>query len=176
MAKKNTTKYNSNKQEKRVAKELNAKLTIASGSLAFQKADVRNDIFLIECKTTSKDFYNLKEDVWLRIEKQAIKDGIRTPLMCIDLNEGKDSYAVIKYLDFIGYDLDMKAQYLGNTEPTLIDTKSFKLTGDFKREPFSIELVKGQYPCYRQDIKFINSNTHLVILPWEDFINIAKDI
>lgn len=180
MAKKNTTKYKSNLQEKRVAKELNAKVTVASGALDFQKADVRNDIFLVECKTTSKPFYSLTLTTWLKVEKQAIKDGLRTPLMCIDLEDGNTKLAVINFLDFLHLDLDIKAQYLGNPEPKLIDKKSYRLTGDFIGEDFEQEIIKGHYPCYRHDIKFLyvtptGKDKHLVILPWNDFVVISKD-
>lgn len=174
MARKNTTKHESIKQEKRVAKDLEAKVTVASGALDFQKADVRNDLWLIECKTTAKPFYSLTEKTWNKIESQAIKDGIRMPLMCIDLEDGKTKLVILKYLDFIGLDYDTKAQYLGNPVPDFIEASSVRITGDFINAPFPQELVKGQYPCYRRDIKFLNINKHLVIIPYEDFINISN--
>lgn len=176
MAKRNTTKYKSNLQEKRVAKDLNAKVTVASGALSFQKADVRNDIFLVECKTTSKPFYSLTETTWKRIEKQALMDGIRVPLMCIDLEDGKTRLAVMHYFDFICFNLDTKAQYIGNPTPKLIDKSSYRITGDFIRADFPQSLIKGHYPCFREDIKFVNARKHLIILPWDDFIEITKDI
>lgn len=172
MAKRNTTKYKSNLQEKRVAKELNAKVTVASGALSFQKADVRSDEYLVECKTTSKTFYSLTEKTWKRIEKQAINDGIRIPLMCVDLEDGKHSIAILNYLDFIGKDLDTKAQYLGTTFPQLIDKTSYRVTSEFIGSAFDQTVIKGHYPCYRRDIKFIGINRHLVMLPWEDFVAI----
>ena len=174
MARKSTTKYQSNKQEKRVAKDLDAKVTVASGALSFQKADVRSDQFLVECKTTAKNYYTLTEKTWSKIESQAVKDGIRMPLMCIDLEDGKTSIAVIKYLDFLGLDYDTKAQYLGNPVPEFIETSSFRVTGDFITAPFPQELIQGQYPCHRRDVKFLNIGTHLVMIPWEDFINISN--
>lgn len=174
MAKRGTTKYQSTKQEKRVAKDLEAKVTVASGALDFQKADVRNDLWLIECKTTAKPFYSLTEKTWDKIESQAIKDGIRMPMMCIDLEDGKTCVVVIKYLDFLGMDYDTKAQYLGNPVPDFIEASSVRITGDFITAPFPQELVEGQYPCHRRDIKFLNRGTHLVVLPYEDFISISN--
>lgn len=173
MAKRNTTKYMSNKQEKRVAKSLNAKVTVASGALSFQKADVRSDLFLVECKTTEKSYYPLTRKTWDRISIQAIRDGIRMPLMCIDLEDGKYSIAVINYMDFIGLDLDLKAQYLGNPLPDLIENDSFRVSSAFIGSPFPQDLQKGQYPCYRRDVKFIGGD-HLVLIPMEDFINLTK--
>lgn len=174
MAKKNTTKYQSNKQEKRVAKSLDAKVTVASGALSFQKADVRSEDFLVECKTTSKNYYTLTLKTWEKIESQAVKDGIRMPLMCIDLNNGETSIAIMRQLDFIGLDYDLKAQYLGNPVPEFIDAKSVRVTADFINAPFPQQLEKGQYPCYRRDVKFLPFGTHLVMIPWEDFINISN--
>ena len=85
MAKKGTTKYKSNLQEKSVAKQFGGKQVIASGALWFAHSDVRNDKFLIECKTTEKDYYSLTAKVWEKIEQEAIRDHLRIPLMVIDL-------------------------------------------------------------------------------------------
>lgn len=72
-------------QEKSVAKEFGAKTVIASGSLWFADSDVRSDKFLIECKTTDKDYYSLKSSVWEKIEREADLDHMRIPLMAIDI-------------------------------------------------------------------------------------------
>lgn len=95
-----TVKRRSQKQEKSVAKDFNARVTVASGALWGMKADVRNDKFLIECKTTEKDYYSLTSKVWEKIEEEATKDRWRTPLMVIDL-EDKDRLVVFnpKYFD-----------------------------------------------------------------------------
>lgn len=95
-----TVKRRSQKQEKSVAKDFNAKVTVASGALWGMKADVRNDKFLIECKTTEKDYYSLTSKVWEKIEEEAIKDRGRTPLMIIDV-EDRDRLVVFnpKYFE-----------------------------------------------------------------------------
>ena len=64
MARKGTTKYKSNKQEKDVAKILGGKTVMASGSLWQAKGDVRTSKYLVECKTR--------------------KDGLRSPLLVFD--------------------------------------------------------------------------------------------
>lgn len=171
---KNSTKFKSNKQEKRVAMELEGKVTVASGALSFQKADVRNEQFLVECKTTAKTFYSLTVTTWNKIKSQAVKDGLRIPLMCIDLEDGKTSVAIISYNDFVYTGLDLEAQYLGNPEPILTEAKSYRVTTDFIGEDFPQSVDKGQYPCYRRDIKFVDHNIHLVILPWDDFVTIVN--
>lgn len=94
-----TLKRRSQKQEKSVAKDFNAKVTVASGALWGMKADVRNDKFLIECKTTEKDYYSLTAKVWEKIEQEAIRDHMRIPLMVIDL-EDQDRVVVFRPQDF----------------------------------------------------------------------------
>jgi len=94
---KDSSKYYSSKQEKKVAKELKGKTVVASGALWGSKGDVRSNEYLVECKTTSKSFYSLTKNVWDKIEKEAIKDGLRTPVMCIDLELGKYRVAVFRF-------------------------------------------------------------------------------
>ena len=93
MAKKGTTKYKSNLQEKSVAKQFGGKQVIASGALWFAHSDVRNDKFLIECKTTEKGYYSVTNKVWEKIEGEAVKDRMRVPLLIIDLRD-RDRYVV----------------------------------------------------------------------------------
>lgn len=94
-----TVKKRSQKQENSVAKTFGGRVTAASGALWGMKGDVRNDKFLIECKTTEKDFYTLTAKVWEKIQEEAIKDHMRTPLMIIDLKD-KDRYVVFRPKDF----------------------------------------------------------------------------
>lgn len=84
------------KQEKRVASELRGNTVIASGSLWGSKGDVRSEDFLVECKTTEKSFYSLTLSTWLKIRTEAIKDGLRLPAMCIDLENGGSRFAVLE--------------------------------------------------------------------------------
>ena len=108
-------KKKSQKQEKSVAKDLNARTVVASGALWGSKGDVRHDNLLVECKTTDKSFYSLTMQVWEKIEKEAIRDGLRLPVMCIDLNGGKDRYAVFRDKDFRHY-----RSYYDTTAPTIV--------------------------------------------------------
>lgn len=95
-----TVKRRSQKQEKSVAKDFNARPTVASGALWGMKGDVRNDKFLIECKTTEKDYYSITTKVWEKIEDEALKDRMRTPLLIIDLQD-TDRYIVFNPNQFI---------------------------------------------------------------------------
>lgn len=95
-----TVKRRSQKQEKSVAKSFNARPTVASGALWGMKGDVRNDKFLIECKTTEKDYYSITTKVWEKIEDEALKDRMRTPLLIVDLQD-TDRYVVFNPNQFI---------------------------------------------------------------------------
>lgn len=88
-----TVKKRSQLQEKSVAKSFGARPTAASGALWGMKGDVRNDKFLIECKTTEKDYYTVTTKVWEKIQSEAIKDHDRTPLLVVDLCD-TDRYVI----------------------------------------------------------------------------------
>lgn len=94
-----TVKRRSQKQEKSVAKDMGAKVVVASGALWSAKGDVRSDKFLIECKTTEKDYYPITTKVWEKISLEADKDGVRIPLLFVDLRD-KDRYVVFNPNDF----------------------------------------------------------------------------
>lgn len=102
-----TVKERSQKQEKSVAKDFDAKVTVASGALWGQKGDVRNSKYLIECKTTEKDHYILNARTWEKIEREAIRDGLRIPLMVIDLEDDK-RIVVFKLKDFNNFPIHVK--------------------------------------------------------------------
>lgn len=57
---KNINRIRSDKHERRVAKSLNMRQTIASGSMFFDKGDLSSDNSRVECKTTEKKSYTLK--------------------------------------------------------------------------------------------------------------------
>ena len=80
-----TVKKRSQLQEKSVAKTFGAKPTAASGALWGMKGDVRNERFLIECKTTEKNYFNVTTKIWEKIQFEAVKDHDRTPLLVVDL-------------------------------------------------------------------------------------------
>lgn len=89
----------SQKQERAVAEEFSAKTVVASGAKWGSKGDVRNDKYLIECKITQKPFYSLTKTTWEKIEKEAIKDGLRIPMMCVDVDNGVNQFIVMLYTD-----------------------------------------------------------------------------
>lgn len=151
-------KKKSQLQERGVAKDLDAKTVIASGALWGSKGDVRAEDFLVECKTTEKSYYSLTLKVWDKIAKEAIKDGLRVPLMCVDLNDGKDRYAVFNEKDFRHYrgygDLE-----INDSEWT--DKKSFRVDHP-KRILILSHDSRGETPT-------------MVIAPWDDFLYMLKE-
>ena len=137
MAKKGTTKYNSNLQEKSVAKQFGGKQVIASGALWFAHSDVRNDKFLIECKTTEKDFYTITAKVWEKICKEAVRDGLRDRLLIIDLhNNHKERYVCFPW-NLLPFDLNNESftplWLKGNIVSVKGKAKQFRFFGVEKR-------------------------------------------
>ena len=171
MAKRGTTKFKSNLQERQVASDLQGRVQIASGALG-DKADVRSGDFLCECKTTEKEFYTLKADTWNKIQKEAYKLGL-CPIMCIQTNdEGVNlrqnkMYCLMRKADF-DYYLVKRRVYLDSYLPT--------------GEP-SIILMKKQSKVCRDDFEVISSEflcgeesyPKLVLFPWDNFLILIDD-
>lgn len=116
-----------------MAKQLNAKTTVASGAKWGMKADVRSDKYLVECKTTEKDYYSLTAKVWEKIELEAIRDHLRIPLMMIDL---EDKYRLVV---FRPQDFDM--DYMGQMN---VSQKSYKITKDLVEDGEHIFQICGK--------------------------------
>ncbi len=135
----------SRKQELVVAKELNGNAVIASGALYTMKGDVRNDLLLVECKTTKNGYYSLTLNVWEKIAKEALQDGMRTPVMQINLKNGDKRFAVFSSKDFEG-------TFLPDLDELTVCKKSFRITKE-------IIANIGRYK--------------LVIIDWEIFLNVV---
>lgn len=156
-----TSKKKSQKQEKRVADEMKARVVLASGALWGSKGDVRNDNLLMECKTTCKPYYTFKFSVWDKILKEAIKDGLRLPVMSIDLEDGKTRLAVFETKDFKmmpGFsDMNFGVSKL------YIHKDSFRLTSPciFHKigEPYNPETIIRTYCA----------------VPWEQFVELFEE-
>ena len=162
------TKVASKKQEKRIANELSAKVTIASGALDFQKADVRNDVYLVEAKTTEKFYYPLNIATWKKIEEQALKDGLRTPVMCVDVEDGKHSFAILSIHDFEVLKEQNEDKFrLFRVIPSLHANKSVRVTSSF----FEITYVDDlKIPSMMYQHILFSDKTELVVLDWNDFL------
>ena len=151
-----TVKRRSQKQEKSVAKKFNARLTAASGALWGMKGDVRSDKYLIECKTTEKDFYTLTAKVWEKIQEEAIQDHMRIPLMVIDLKD-TDRYVVFRPKDF---NKSMVSPLLSSVQVN----KSVRITSTMVGE-----METGDYIHSQQFILSGKQNNVLCVMMYKDF-------
>lgn len=94
----NNKKY-SNRQEKYVAKKIKGKKQPNSGATAFQKGDVRNDLFLLECKTatTEKKSFSIKKEWLEKIKEEAFAMNIPFSALVFNfggLDENKNFYII----------------------------------------------------------------------------------
>ena len=151
-----TVKRRSQKQEKSVAKKFNARLTAASGALWGMKGDVRSDKYLIECKTTEKDYYTLTAKVWEKIQEEAIQDHMRTPLMMIDLKD-TDRYVVFRPKDF---NRSIVSPLLSSVQVN----KSVRITSTMVGE-----METGDYIHSQQFILSGKQNNVLCVMMYKDF-------
>lgn len=86
-----TTRYHSDAQEKRLAKQFGGIKTPMSGAGSI-KGDVQTEEFFIEAKTTSKTQYTLKLADLETLTRQATTEG-KLPLFVIDLaNEARGAH------------------------------------------------------------------------------------
>lgn len=145
-------------QEKATAELFGGKQVIASGALWFSKGDVVTDIFLIENKMTSKNFYSLKISTWNKIKKEATKAGLRTPLMVVMLGNGK-SFVVFDFL------VDYEEREIFSIE---INKGSYRITESLLNETVEEEVILS--------LKFKEvGSAHLFIMKQEDFLQLLKE-
>lgn len=153
-----TIKRRSQKQEKAVAKELSADLVVASGAFWNLKGDIRSETILGECKTTLKDYYSITTKVWEKIREEALKDGMRVPILVIDLRD-EDRYVVLDPNSF--------SSKLGECEVIPYNSqKSYRFTGYTEADlplKFNIDTIK------------VRKKSHeLVVMEISDFIETFK--
>lgn len=92
------TRFYSDRQEKAVAKSVNGRQQANSGASTWQKGDVVNDNFLIECKTTTepRKSFNIKKE-WLdKLKEEAIGMRKHNWALCFEFdNQSNQRYYVI---------------------------------------------------------------------------------
>ena len=99
LANKNSTRYFSDKHEKRTAKRLGASVQTSSGSSQFLKGDVVSDKCLVECKTaeSQKKSFSIKKE-WLdKIDEQCFAMGKKYPILAFDFGDGDNYYVLNEY-------------------------------------------------------------------------------
>lgn len=95
---KNSTRYYSSRQERKVAKAIKGKLTANSGATKFGAGDVTTEDWLIECKTctTDKKQFTIKEEWLLKNKEEAFAMGKSNQALVFDFGpSSKDRYYVI---------------------------------------------------------------------------------
>jgi hypothetical protein len=88
----------SQKHEKRLAKEVGGSTTAASGAFWSRKGDVRNEDLLIEHKWTGKKTKTISSAELKKITNEAIMDG-RLPVFGIHLDSV--DYVILLETDFL---------------------------------------------------------------------------
>lgn len=160
LAKRGTTKFESNKQEQQVAADFDGRVVIASGALWGSKGDVVTDLFLIECKTTESSTYRLDyTKTWKKIFKEATTRGL-IPLMVISVSG--DSYVVYQHSIF------------DTLEDQRLDSTNLKLRGYQVAMGNSTGIpLPYKVPPYR--IFFYSKGDSLTVCPYEVFLEYVRE-
>lgn len=176
LAKRGTTKFRSNLQEKQVAEELNGRVQIASGALD-DKADVRTDKFLVECKTTEKFYYALSANIWNKVYKEANKLGL-CPVMCVHTNDTDSIYSADRYcilrkedFDYFLFSSETSEDLIPNSECSTIKLETKK----FNKQIFTCHSDENIYIELSSD-RFAKGVTSLVVFPWSHFLNMISSL
>ena len=128
-------KKKSLKQEKRTAKEFGGLTQIASGAIEGMKGDVRTSEYLIENKFTDASNYTVDYKIWNKIFKEAIKDGGRTPLLQVDIQDASVVIMDISTFDSLFFDEDFAYTHIQQVKG---DTKKITLQSFKEIEPYKV--------------------------------------
>ena len=61
--------------------------TVASGAFDFEKGDVKNPYFVIECKDWNTASFSIKDDVWRGLKTQAARE-MKDPVYIVENSKG----------------------------------------------------------------------------------------
>lgn len=95
---KNSTRYYSELQEKKICKTLNARRTINSGADAFSKGDLYiADQWLLEAKTCMqpKSSFSIKKDWLTKLKQEQFACNKMYSALCFDFGDQKDRYYIV---------------------------------------------------------------------------------
>lgn len=146
-------KKKSKRQEDRTAKDFGGLTQVASGALWGAKGDVRTDEFLIENKFTDATSYILKVAIWNKIEDEARRDGVKIPIMQIDIQDVQ--VVVMRLWDMQEYFTEGMAKVTSVVSPN----KSFSMEKEY---------FKFKYLEYGV-INFSSSDLILGVMRKDDF-------
>lgn len=90
------TRFYSNKQEKRVAKELGGKTTCNSGAYRFSGGDVVLDNWLLECKTVTKPqkSFTLQKEWFTKNKEEKFAMHKSYSALVFDFGDGEQHYVI----------------------------------------------------------------------------------
>lgn len=96
MINKDSTRYKSNIQEKRIAKAVGGKQVIGSGSTPFLKGDVVTEDLFVEAKTKMEPSKSISvKKQWLeKAKEQSYQMRKRDYAVAISFGDGKDYYII----------------------------------------------------------------------------------
>lgn len=105
----NTRKY-SKAQEKSVAKAINGRTQINSGATPFYKGDVKNEYFLVECKTCiePKKSFAIKQEWLTTIKREAFEDR-KLPALAFNFGDNVNYY-ILTERDFKLFNVLLKGE------------------------------------------------------------------
>ena len=91
------TRYYSSRQEKKVAKELGAKLTPNSGATMFQKGDLILGNWLLECKTQTKnkESFTIKKEWFEKNLQESVIMGKDYTAIVFNFGPDQENYYII---------------------------------------------------------------------------------
>ena len=91
------TRYYSSRQEKKVAKELGAKLTPNSGATMFQKGDLILGNWLLECKTQTKnkESFTIKNEWFEKNLQESVIMGKDYTAIVFNFGPDQENYYII---------------------------------------------------------------------------------
>jgi len=91
------TRYYSSRQEKDVAKAVGGKQQSNSGATMFQKGDVVNNKFLLECKTVTKSqkSFTMHEEWFTKNLDEGMREGKEFSAVVFNFGPDKPNYYVI---------------------------------------------------------------------------------
>lgn len=91
------TRYYSNRQEKKIAKELGGKQVANSGATSFSKGDVRIKNWLIEAKTVTKekDSFSIKKAWLLKNKEEAFAMNRQYSALAFNFGPDEENYYII---------------------------------------------------------------------------------
>ena len=93
---KDSTRYHSNKQEKRIAKAIGGRQVVGSGSSPFLKGDVIAGKMFIEAKTKVKPStqITLKREWLEKAKEQSFSTGKEDYALAVSFGDSKDYYVI----------------------------------------------------------------------------------